>query len=1314
MAVAIPVALAIGGGAAFAAAGLTVASGLALGWMVGSWLTQKKTDARNTTFDPGVQELPRINQALRGVAIPVLFGTNRCHMNMTIRANLDTQRHESRQSAGGGKGGGSGMGKSGGGGSTEVSYTYKQDLVFNFGLVPEEVSLLGGWLGGERISGDTLALIDQGAAGAEVQANLANTNAGLTFDDAYFSRGTDTSNWSYLPTLTNSLPVDWPNTAWLGFQQLLLGHQPIVPQMEFEIGPGGTAVTDPTSSSIQKVTGGPNPNKEDFLIARERDQNGSIYYGNMDTGAGGIAGAMTSSGDLIWELDDTQWMNAIEAATSQASGDHSSIAGLLVQPVQQGEKLVVSVRGNDGSINWMYLAVADPVLTGTPSITGVARVRRSSIQDMKRPVALLHGNIHSTNDEIWMVSLDGVGNDRSTIFRWPIIGQIESGIFESYPGAASFEWPLFKGLLPDDIGVHLMTLGNDTNGAFNYDDNGWFMLPSLAGGDYLYTYLPRVKVQFSGSNQNSYSTNSIAANYPNGMMIRSAVDRIGFGLANLPVSSPAYTVTLSPPEIVGSSFFLDINGGTDGRPPYLDDNLTLINSTPDNSAAWYRNVSVNPLASGAYLVGMAKTSNDPTDINSGQYMQGRVRFWTYNGIADKFTHQADIGGIVYRDDDWNGNFAGGVDNSTFMGFYDESTGRVFAGGTLGPSGLDDVSSPSPWINEFGALALGGIGEDRTPPFIIRELMRNPIFGIGVSSADIGTAGYQLADQYCEAQGFKVSCIFNRRAANVSEYIEMLLAVYGGFLTINNGLIDFGIVNFGDTTVRTLDDSHFYFDGRNEPVQISEGGVEDTINRVRVKYFDRTLQYRENVVEIGDEVDEDLNGLRTYEFPPFFVMSEGTASKIAERTLYSNLYAKRRIDGAVGWRDADIEPGDRVHLVSSTHPAIFDGLQARVVRKHEKERGLFALSMIEESEYIDDLQGFAHGETQASTTPLLGNPSFAQETVTFELPKEFQGEASPTLFSSYLIGGPTAGADLYASADNVSFAQALQSTPFPIAGRLAQGLPASNAFAENVEIYLLPTSGFNVDSPTFVATLQLDDVSAAGRAVGAGNIWVGSEMLAYEGVNLVGQNHYRMDRVYRGWGGTHIHAHNSGDVFFKQGGGIFSQPYNEDKVGTILYSKVTPFNFAGIAVDVASVSSDQHQIRGTFFAPQIIGAIHPWASSIDYRGVNKFSISSGDAISFTWSEASRCSGYGTGGYGTGGYGRFTSDTISWAYALSIVGSGGNVVRTTDVGTGFFEYAHADNVADNGLFYGQFGISITPFNDVSTATRISTRTLDVFEV
>jgi hypothetical protein len=222
------------------------------------------------------------------------------------------------------------------------------------------------------------------------------------------------------------------------------------------------------------------------------------------------------------------------------------------------------------------------------------------------------------------------------------------------------------------------------------------------------------------------------------------------------------------------------------------------------------------------------------------------------------------------------------------------------------------------------------------------------------------------------------------------------------------------------------------------------------------------------------------------------------------------------------------------------------------------------------------------------------------------------------------------------------------------------------------------------------------------------------MMAYENPTLLATNHYRFERLYRGWGGTNIQAHNSGDLWWRHGGGIFRQAYNEDKIGTTIFYKVSPVTFAGFEWPVSSIDAKQYTIQGTYFRPQNAPSPHIWVDSVDYtqttlRGLTN--LTSKD-LKAEWQDAARLSGYGSKGYGQFTYGNFITDTTSHDWRVEVVGSGDTVVRSTVVTTPFFSYLAADNLSDNGAFRPNVSFKLTPYNEIGDAPRTEVVSLEFF--
>ena len=1307
--------------------------GFSIGWMVGGWVFGEEEEDQNQIFDPGAQEMPRINQALRGTTMPILFGTNRVSSNIVWQNNFTVLRHESNQSAGGGgKGGGSGGGKGGAKSSaTQASYEYKWDLLYHFGMSPVRVDIFGGWLGADRLNDDTLVAISRGSSSSInfFKSDIDRPqNAALTFEEAHFAHAFPTAdqgqadNWAHFATVVG-LPHRFPYTSYLGIKQLNLGSSPSIPQLSFEIGPGdagitfdsayigdiGSGVTDSRMAGQAMVEGadgnhylivGANGGSTAIGVIRAEDGTltDSITAAEVDalaTSAGldpGAAYTFTSktSGAAI---GGTNYF--LVYGQDIGAGSRANHAFVLCQINASG--LVEQVGGYQGDSNDIG-----------SNITVWLRLGISGAGTAAEPLVLAYQNSVSASRDFQMLTLPSVTTMLGTFVE-------DSGTYEIDARTADL-----TGQVGEYFGIHQSSRG--------YEAFGWFVgVVDLSSGNYntrYYFYIGKADVEAdndtpAASDANSY-VNTNKATYPNGWIAY-------FDCGVVADGSP---VSISSP-VVANADFID-NTTQVANVPFDDAGENIDGTVDDNDdydPAPFVEIVTSGEAAGATLVVFAKSFTGSEDLTpSGAY--SKARLYIFNPISGLYTQHGAGEGNTY---DTVGD-VGVVSRYNYTPSWrfltlnqETKVAYVIEDNTSSDVAMDGVVVTS----KFGDYNIGG-GEDVLPPYIIYEILTNPAFGVGIPTSAIDTTSYHLALQYCDSEDIRVSTIYNREAGYLS-HIKLLLGTYGGFLTNVGGVYKFGLQDLSTDPVRVIDNDHLLITDEGEaPVTVTRMARQEGANKVKVNYLDRELEYRQNFIEVNDEVDQDLNGIRPREFPPKFVMSEKTANKIAIRTLWSNLYAKSVFAIKLGPKDSDLEPGDVFTLVDSFHPdpALNTGVRVRLVTWEETDTMVFDVTAVEEVQYVN-VGTLAINSAGVQTKNSLFGPARAPANFQmYELPQEFQG-ANPQLFVGWNQLSASMGARLYVSADNVSFAKADEIQPYAIGGIMADALPARDPghIEENVRVYLMPDTrstdtqtGFNSNSAVFVQTHALDDVGGAARAMGGGNIWIGSEMMAYEGVNLIGQNDYRFDKLYRGWGGTHIHAHSSGDFWHKHAGGIFTRPYNEDKIGTTIYYKVTPFNFNGVEYDIASIDAKSHQIGGDFFKPQVQPPIHTFVESLitgtasDQLGALEFKHvhSSGTAVTFTWPDAARQKGYGAGGHGTGLYGRFVTDTTSHQWRVQVLSSDqSTVVRCVTVDSGFYVYSLATNSEDFNGWQGSFSVRVTPYNDIGDALRNRTKRLQLFE-
>lgn len=1347
--------------------------GMAAGWLIGAWLFGPKAETQNQIFDPGAQEMPRFNQSLRGVTVPILFGTNRVSSNIVWVKNFQTIRHETSSGAGqgGGKGGGSGGGGKSGGGQqtgTQVSYEYKWDMLFHIGMSPEPYGLFGGWSNTQRIAASNIEDIGAGSGGVQsiitcnpgapilsalspctsqnvtnsvnggAVAQQGNNTASLTFDDSFYGAGGATNdsnydNWDYFEAQEGT-PTRWPFTEYVGFKGLSLGSTPTVPQLSWEIGPGTAVFNCDTqflgsrNKSTSSVWGlyGTNSmmvgedNRHYILINDGTAFNQDLVLYCMDTdttitidsGSGpNMSGTDTDS--VFFPCGGSQYFMWVQ--WSFPGGSTVDWAGTLYKINASGTLEVVRSDGGSASSSHKWMFKMTPKAFAWMSFDGI--------------------NKHDTGYLTWICD----NGDGAQLFVLEPLGTKPDG-YPQFGNPISPNPPidpLDSGALED----RFLTLLKGDN-IFQADDGGpantsqrAFILPEYHPDSGLTTdcnwpiwykmciYIPRA--MYIAQHDSPITTSVLGGTYQDGGIY--SVTILG-GISGAEFPGPCgnhkihYASDPGNEQGFNAAVQFFAKDGTAFFP--IADGAKNKDGT-ENREADYMAPTISPHSSGAVVLVWPKRYATSADLTStGALTKIIVQVW--NPISKTATTYAEQECSVFdqlRDLGLDPDVVGNVNlPQDIVPFFDPAYGLVLAAfNYLG--GSADIGNQTV-TGVFGPLSIGG-GQDVLPPYIIYQILTNPVFGMGIDPANIDQDSYALALQYCDSQDIRVSVQYTREES-VLNIIDELLSLYGGYIIDSGGSVKFGVQQFTSVPVRTIDNSRLVVDGQgNPPVTVTKGALQDGYNKVRVNYFDRNLDYRQNQVEVGDEVDQDFNGIRFKEFQPRFVMKAATAQKIAERALWTNLYTRDQYAFKLGWGDADLEPGDVITLVDSFHPELSTGKTVRIVKRRESQRGLFDINAVLEVAYamtaahsdaVTDVN--SAGDTKGTNVPVLPPLDFRM----YELPREFQASQSE-FFVGYNQQSNVRGAALYLSPDGVSYAQAATAEPFIISGIFAKALPSQSQgdMERNVDVWLLPTSGFSADTPTFCQTVALDDVSELMRASGTAFIFSGSEALAVEGLTLLGQNHYRINRLYRGWGGTLSQAHSSGAYWHKHGAGVFAQEIDPNKIGTNIWYKVVPYNFGGQQYDVSSIEGKQYQIRGWYWLPDNMpdfdvvvasAAVNPGTpaphTSPLYAAIPAVGKSD---VTFQWPDGARLEGYGFGGYGIGGFGHFASDVDIHRWRVEIV-SGNTVVRSTAVDSGSFTYTVAQNSADFNGFAGVYGVRIVPFNSYGDAEINAVRSINLF--
>jgi hypothetical protein len=1280
----------------------TLRIGLAVAWLVGSWLFGPKQD-KNKIFDPGAEEMPRWNTALRGITIPILFGTNRVSSQVIWQHDYTVVRKNTKEDDSGGKGGGSGGGGKGEAQSGSINYEYYWDMIYHIGMVPEEYSLLGGWLGSERLNSDAILSILGGSGGTFViTSDDPNTDAvSMSFEDAFYYSGSSAADgasdllvdgWSEI-LADEGVGVRWPGTVYVGFKQLNLGAYPSIPQVSWEIGPGEADFT--FDDSIDNNTGGDSAphmvqgghpfftgdDGKTYLLHSRQDSH-RIYEVNLTTG-----------GVSLHSTNDTDSLEVIIHAYNTFFRDHpfglNGVENLqyLHTAVLHPHNYIAAI-GNDVGESIVYIFLFKINSASSLECVGYQWAGHVNLaSNMERPYLItVTGNRTSTDPILTMYKGIAFGGHFLYSYMLPSIDQIVGAANYMGNSALMAKNRDSTGLI---LGGGGTSFGNETT---NREAATWFFevpyVDGLGYGTAIYCYVGEADIETAPAN--TFITGN-GATYPNGFMFKidfGTIPQFDLTLATGPTWPTSGNVT-----IVNSSF-VDSNG--DSVIPFDDRNLNAdgITTVAIVASDYYPGPSVIKLTSGTnagvYIVTFSSTLTNNSS-KAGDQMAGslyncytRGRVFAYNLPAESFEQIKQIEGQPYTRSLLGYGSSVELDYEFSMFSYLPATEDIYYIHHAYDSTAGSVRQEI--IGRLGTLDLFG-ARDVTPPYVIRQILEHPLFGIDVVSDE---TTYLASVEYCIANNFLISVQY-RRDESVLQIIDDLLSVYGGFLVISNGVVKYKQLEYLDgqgSSVRTIDNSHLVIEREGSPpVAITKGARQDTFNKVKVNYFDRNLEYAQNQVEESDEVDQDLNGIRPREFPAIFVMDETMARTMAVRALWSNLYSRDTYRFTLGWKDCDLEPGDVITLVDSFHNMLQGGQVARIIEWREKERGKFDVIAKQEFEYVLNATGVPLDITSASVTVKIGGVPAVRDFTMYELPAELAAE--PRVYVSWASYGFASGANLWVSADGVSYGNVQRIEPYQLNGILMNGLPNADDMVENVELLLSPRTDWLTTGSIYYAQ-TLPDASQAVRANGGSLLWCGSEMMAYQGATLVGVNRYRFDKLFRAWGGTTAHAHSSGDLCYQQGGGTFYQGVTRQKIGTPLYYKVQPFNLAGQGIDVSSIQAKLYTITGRHWLPQI-------PSMPQYngeRGKLRHYVGSTIDININWHDTARRAGYGMKTYGTNGYGDYVINSTN--YRVEIVGSGNAIVRSVGVNSAGFTYTSSMNAQDNGAWRGNVAVRVTPYN------------------
>lgn len=1216
-----------------------VAAGVIGVGVIGLWLLGGK---KSTTSKP--DSMPKLNSGLRGRTMPITFGTNKVEAQITWSKNWNPVR---QKSSGKGKGGGSGgFGSAKGGGSAGQNYIYYWDLMFHYGMFDVPSSPNRGWIGVDRIDPLAMDALTSGFSSnisslIPISTLVEDESATLSYTEAFVGTALPTGD----PGLSSwsyfqaqeGVDCAFPYTGWVGFNQYELGQSPTVPQLFMEWVPI-------TASPSYESYGG-------FLSKTTKNSTSTATSDNAfvvdDDGKFYVVDHV--SGFTVSEINGATQASKTSAelltdmvSLGLASGSISMAATFPVG----GKYFYTFGWATSGPAFWQYVVMYRVNTDGTISVEGGANYS-GTFSAALAPFAGPAGAGLINTGEIVISFTDSsnlqahavVVHGPQSFTNGSII--IQGNLATRAVTIAGLGSSYFLGPGSNRTGVNTTltsVIGNAIYYYFGKAEMDW------------------VSVHGAGIGFNSYLQGIQPAN-PNGALVEVTL-----------ISDNAGTLsyTLVGPVAKFGVPYADVQLNSTGAAGTADDDYTA------------------PVLSGSAAVFMSRRySDNDYQVKTVYYQTGGTLIGHVTGIFSN-----------------SGNYLGVPQNIRV----------TFQSNKL----LYIICTPLGVVGTVVATLAASVESalDVTPAYIIYRMLTHPAFGLAtqavfgftVTEDRINALSYQAAVQECVDQGCYISVTYDQ-TGNFLDQVNDLLSLYSGYLTENDGIVSFGVVRNSDQPIRTLDNSHLVVERGKPPVKVSKAALEDGFNKVSLTYLDRALDYGQNQIVHSDEVDMDLNGPRPKDWNTRFVMPGSLANQIAVRALWSNLYGRDTFEFKTGWKDFDLRPGDLITLVDSYDAMLRGGVRTRLLKRSATDLpGSYKWLAVQDYTHIN-----AASAAYSSIASISAGAGSVMEPATppmwqtaYEVSREFQG-AQAELYFAYGQASYVMGAQLHISRDGTNYLLSQDVQPYPITGVLAAPLAAKQkgSVEEKVDFYIFPTSTFLTSSPTYVQTYALDDVTAAIRQAGGGVLIVGSEAMSIQNLTLLEQNKYRAGRVFRGWGGTPVAAHSSGDYFHAHGSGIFAHEITQDDIGTALSYKIAPYNFAGKIVDVTSIEAGSYMIRGDYWLPRAqpvtrlwVNSAISWPASRQLNGPYIGVTSGGCDLIATWPLADNAEGLGAGGFGAGAFGHFImSDSVAWR--VDVYSSNAVPVSSFVVNTGYFNYTVAQNSADFNGFGRNLVMRVTPY-------------------
>lgn len=483
---------------------------------------------------------------------------------------------------------------------------------------------------------------------------------------------------------------------------------------------------------------------------------------------------------------------------------------------------------------------------------------------------------------------------------------------------------------------------------------------------------------------------------------------------------------------------------------------------------------------------------------------------------------------------------------------------------------------------FGAYSISPSIPDCNPADFTRSILLDARYGARMPAEALDP--FTTWSDYCLAAGIVLSPALTEQLSAADFVTRICRLTNSAPIWSVNRL---KIVPYGDqalagngasytpnlTPIYDLDDDHFLQEGSEPPVRVNRNGRADRYNNVKLQFNNRANYYNNEVVEVKDDADVQVYGLRTMsDLPGEWICEVSVARTVAQLVMQRSLNVAAEYEFRLPWAYCLLEPMD---LLTITDLDL--GLDHAAVRITE-------ISESDDGELLFKAESFPQGVASAVLYPSQASQGYRHNYNATPLsalpPKIFEAPTARTAsgLGVYLAtcgqSDDWGGCRVWVSLDG--------GVNFKAIGTINGGARVGKLTAP------IAAGDVSVSIALEGHAAAINNASAAAAARNQALVWIdgpqGGEYMNFVGALLTGADVYTLSGLVRGAYGNPANAHERDATFVRVDDAVVLYELELGYLGQPLQFKLTSFNVFGAGEEsLADVPAYAYTVSGAQLA-----------------------------------------------------------------------------------------------------------------------------------